>query len=358
MSGNSFGKLLKLTSFGESHGAAIGGVIDGFPAGFEINFDKLKSEVGRRKPTKSSFSTQRNEDDEVEFLSGIYQSKTLGLPIAFIIRNTDAQAVDYEKLKHIFRPSHADFVWQEKFKIRDYRGGGRSSARETVARVVAGALAQQFLEKQNIKIVAVVTSIGKIKGKLLTTIPTKEEVDSSILRCADKEAEILMIDYLQNLKAEKDSAGGTVSAYISGLPIGLGEPVFDKFQARLAAAMMSINTAKGFEYGEGFASAKMKGSEHNDYFTTESGKIHTSTNHAGGINGGISNGEIVNFKVAFKPIASIGKIQKTVDDNGNQVDIEISGRHDLTVLPRVVPIVEAMTALVVMDLLLLMKTNK
>ncbi len=358
MSGNTFGKILKITTFGESHGKATGGVLEGFPAGFTLNSIELQAQVNRRSPGAASHSTKRKEADIVEFLSGIAGNKTLGTPIAFIVANKDARPSDYEKMKDIYRPSHADFTWEKKYGIYDHRGGGRSSARETVSRVVAGAMAMQYLESQGIKIVAYVKALGGIESRQPATIPTKAEVDTSPLRCLDKAAEAKMSALIEAVKKEKDSLGGIISCVVSGLPAGLGEPVFDKMQARLAAAMMSINAAKGFEYGGGFAAAAMKGSEHNDVFGAAGDGIAPLTNTAGGILGGITTGRDVFFNVAFKPVSSIGKKQKTVDNHGNTIDLEIGGRHDVTVVPRAVPIVEAMAALTIMDFLLLQKLNK
>jgi chorismate synthase len=358
MSGNIFGKILRLTTFGESHGKATGGVIEGFPAGFPVDKDEIKKWLDRRKPSGEIFSTARKENDEIVFLSGIFEGKTLGTPIAFTIENRDAKSSDYEHLKDIYRPSHGDFAWEKKYGIRDYRGGGRSSARETAARVAAGALAMQYLESKGIGITAMVTAIGGIEASLPDTIPDKDEIYGHPLRCTDKGAGEKMTKLIEQAKRDGDSLGGIITAFITGLPAGLGEPVFDKFQARLASAMMSINAAKGFEYGQGFDSALMKGSEHNDVFEYENEEIRPATNNAGGILGGITTGEFVDFRVAFKPVASIARSQKTVDKYGKAVELKTGGRHDVTVLPRAVPVVEAMAALVVMDFLLLQKTAR
>ena len=358
MLGNSFGNILQISSFGESHGVAVGGVLQGFPAGFEVDFELLQLEVDRRRPGMTDFTSPRKEADRVEFLSGIFDGKTLGTPIAFMVRNNDAQPKDYEALKNLYRPSHADFSWDKKFGLRDYRGGGRSSARETLARVVAGALAQQYLDKQGIRIVAMVNSLAHIQAELPINLPSKKDIDQHSLRCPDSKAEAAMLEYIKELANDGDTAGGVVAGFIQGMPAGLGEPVFDKFQARLAAAMMSINTAKGFSYGEGFNAARMKGSEHNDVFMESTHGITPKTNHAGGLLGGITTGEILNFEVAFKPIASLGKTQITVDNQGNEIELEIGGRHDVTVLPRVIPIVEAMAALTTLDFLLMQKINQ
>lgn len=357
MSGNSIGSILKLTSFGESHGPSIGGVIEGFPANFPIDLNFIQSFVNRRRASINAFSTSRLELDVVEFLSGIYEGKTLGTPIAFLVRNKESKSADYESLKNVYRPSHADFTWQGKYGFRDHRGGGRSSARETVARVVAGGLALQFLQAIGIEIVASVVSLGDIESQVPISPPLRQTIDAHPVRCVDSIAANEMLKLIDRAKAEKDSLGGNIHCWISGVPVGLGEPVFDKLQARLAAAMMSINTAKGFSYGNGFRASKMRGSSHNDVFISENEVIRTVENKAGGLLGGISTGENIYFTVAFKPIASIGQLQQTVDVEGNTVDIEIEGRHDVTVLPRVVPIVESMAALAILDFWLMQKLN-
>lgn len=358
MSGNSFGKILKLTSFGESHGTAIGGIIEGFPAGFKINITELQAYIKRRSPSDDAFSTSRNETDELEILSGVFEGQTLGTPIGFLIKNNDTRSKDYNHLKEIYRPGHADLTWDKKYGIRDYRGGGRSSARETVSRVVAGGLAIQYLNSLKIDIVASVISLGDIESQIPGIAPTRAEVDSNSIRCVDLIAADEMYKSIEKAKKQKDTLGGIIHCWVTGVPIGLGEPVFDKFQARLAAAMMSINAAKGFAYGYGFNAARIRGSMHNDVFVAENKKIKSIENKAGGILGGISTGENIFFTVAFKPIASIGSLQQTVNKKGKNVDIEIKGRHDVTVVPRAVPIVESMAALTVLDFMLLQNINK
>jgi chorismate synthase len=310
MTGSSFGKLLNLTTFGESHGPAIGGVLQGFPAGFHVDIDQLQHFVARRKPGLGIHASTRKEADEITLLSGLMDGKSLGTPIAFMVANSDAKPKDYTALKDVYRPSHADYTWQQKYGIRDYRGGGRSSARETVARVIAGGLALQFLQAHGVSIVASVISLGEVQSKLPQEVPTSGEVDAHPLRCVDQQACKDMERLLQKTKAEGDTLGGVIHCWIKGLPAGLGEPVFDKMQARLAAAMLSINAAKAFEYGEGFNAARMKGSKHNDRFISEDEQIKTESNRAGGILGGISNGECVHFSTSFKPIASIKKSNK------------------------------------------------
>lgn len=355
MLGNSFGYLFRLTTFGESHGVVIGGVIDGCPSNLELNFDEIQYELNRRKPGQSEVTTSRNEDDKVEFLSGIFEGKTLGTPIGFIIRNKNAKLEDYNDIKDVFRPSHADYTYQKKYGIRDYRGGGRSSARETACRVVAGAIAKQFLCKYDVKIQAYVSQIGHVKCVEGYKDLDLSLVEKSIVRCPDLKTSKLMVNYINQLKKEGDSTGGKITCIIEGTPIGLGEPVFDKLHAQLGKAMLSINAVKGFEYGSGFGGVAMKGSEHNDEFYIEKEKVKTKTNYSGGIQGGISNGEDIYFNVAFKPVATIRQKQKTVNISGDEKQIEVGGRHDACVVPRAVPIVEAMAALVLMDFVLLKK---
>jgi len=349
MAGNTFGRVFRLTTFGESHGVAVGGVIDGCPSGLKIDNMFVAKEMVRRKPGISELVSNRKEDDKVEFLSGIYNNITTGAPIAFIIRNKGQRTSDYDALKNILRPSHADFSYLQKYGIRDHEGGGRSSARETAARVVAGAIAKLYLTKNKISVHAFTSQIGNIilKKDYKDVVITQAEND--ILNCPDKKTSVEMQKLLKLLKTEGDSTGGVVTCFIQSLPAGLGEPVFDKLQADLAKAMLSIPAAKGFEYGEGFTSASMKGSEHNDTFVSKKGMITLASNHSGGIQGGISNGEDVYFKVAFKPVSSISKIQSTTDLDGNEAKIQISGRHDICVVPRAVPVVEAMAAIVIMD---------
>lgn len=331
MGANTFGIHYSLTTFGESHGNAIGGVIDGCPSGLEIDFKMIEEELQRRKTGADSVSSQRKETDEVIFLSGIFEGKTLGTPIAFMVKNKDSKPEDYEDIKNIYRPSHADYTFEQKYGLRDYRGGGRSSARTLLPCVVAGAIAKQILSSYGMTIKSSVTQIGEVMKDSIS----KEE----------------MIEILKKYKEEGDSVGAKIHVEIDNVPIGIGEPHFRKLQSVLAQAMFSINAVKGFEYGEGFHAAAMRGSECNDSFVMRNGKITTSTNHSGGIQGGISNGEKIYFNVAFKPIPTIMQRQKTVDSSGNEVEYMVKGRHDVCVVPRVIPVVEAMTAMVIMDLL-------
>ncbi|MBC8486410.1 MAG: chorismate synthase [Bacteroidetes bacterium] len=349
MAGNTFGKIFKLTTFGESHGKAIGGIIDGCPAGLEIDFDFIRDELDRRKPGQSALTTQRKESDNVEFLSGIFEGKTTGTPIAFLIWNEDRDSKDYDHLKEVYRPSHADFTFEQKYGVRDHRGGGRSSARETAARVAGGAFAKLLLQREAIKITAFVSQIGNVilnKDYKYFDIKT---IESSPVRCPDKDTSDRMVKLIEKVKSEGDTIGGVISCFIQGVPAGLGEPVFDKLQADLAKAMLSINAAKGFEYGSGFRAAQMKGSEHNDLFEKAGDKIVTKTNYSGGIQGGISNGQDIYFRVAFKPVATLMMDQETVNKKGEKVILKGRGRHDVCVVPRAVPIVEAMAALVMAD---------
>ena len=350
---NSFGQIFRLTSFGESHGKAIGGIIDGCPAGLDIDMDYIQNELNRRKPGQSKITTQRDESDQVEFLSGIFEGKTQGTPIAFQIRNKDQHSSDYNDLKDVFRPSHADYTYIQKYGTRDHRGGGRSSARETAARVAAGALAKLLLKTQGIEIVAHVSSVGRINApevEVKNADQFIEEREKNIVRCADQVVAAEMIEYIDSIRKQGDTVGGKVSCHIINCPVGLGEPVFDKLHADLGKAMLSINAVHGFEYGSGFAGSEMRGSEHNDIFSkNESGDIETLTNFSGGIQGGISNGMPIEFKVAFKPVATIMHNQATVDSEGNAAEISGKGRHDPCVVPRAVPIVEAMAALVLAD---------
>jgi chorismate synthase len=350
MAGNSFGTLFKLSSFGESHGTAIGGIIDGCPPGLTIDFDAIQHQLDRRKPGQSSITTARKESDTVQFLSGIFEGKSTGTPIGFIIPNEDQQSADYAALKDVYRPSHADYTYEAKYGIRDYRGGGRSSARETACRVVAGAVASQFLETKHIRISAFVSQVGSVSSEIPMHLPSESQVDASIVRCPDLHAAKQMEALILEMKQAGDTVGGVITCMIEGVPAGLGEPVFDKLHADLGKAMLSINAVKGFEIGNGFSSVTMKGSEHNDVFNRDAaGKIRTQTNHSGGIQGGISNGEIIWFKVAFKPVASIAMIQETLNTSLEKTQIEIPGRHDPCVVPRAVPIVESMAALVIAD---------
>lgn len=358
MAGNSFGKIYRLSSFGESHGAAVGGIIDGCPAGIELSVGKIQEELDRRRPGQSDISTPREEADRVEILSGIFQGKTTGMPIGFMVLNTNQNSKDYEELKNVFRPSHADYSWQQKYGIRDYRGGGRSSAREHIARVVGGAVARQVLARYGIDIRAFTSRIGTVElGHGYRELELGKAETNSV-RCPDPAIAEEMIALIRKMRDEGDSVGGVVSCVIKGVPAGLGEPVFDRFQARLAQAMMSINATKGFEYGSGFAAAGMQGSEHNDSFIVKGGRVGTETNRSGGIQGGITNGEDIYFRVAFKPVATIKKKQTTLNCEGEVTELEARGRHDPCVVPRAVPVVEAMAAMVVLDMLLEAQTAK
>jgi len=359
MAGNSFGEIFRITTFGESHGKAIGVVIDGCPAGLELDLNFIQQELDKRKPGQSAITTQRKESDTFEILSGVFEGKTLGSPIAITIKNEDQKPEDYTHLKEAFRPSHADFTYETKYGIRDYRGGGRASARETATRVIAGAIAKQLLKKEGIEITAYVSSVGKIQLQKNYQQLDLSKTDSNMVRCPDEETANAMIELIQETKTKGDTVGGIVTCVIQHTPVGLGEPVFDKLHADLAKAMLSINAVHGFEYGSGFAGAKMNGSEHNDVFEKNSkGEIVTQTNNSGGIQGGISNGMDIYFNVAFKPVATIMQTQTTVDKEGNETEIKGKGRHDPCVVPRAVPIVEAMAALVLADHLLRAKVSK
>lgn len=348
MAGNTFGKLLKLSTFGESHGEALGGILDGCPAGLTLDFDFINLEMKRRKPGQSSIVTQRKEEDEVQFLSGIFEGKTTGTPIGFIIPNTNQKSDDYSHIKDTFRPSHADFVYEQKYGIRDYRGGGRSSARETVSRVVGGAIAKQIIPQ--IKINAFVSSVGDI----FIDKPYQEldfsTIEQNPVRCPDMQVAKRMKTYIKEIKKQGDTIGGTITCVIQNVPIGLGEPVFDKLHADLGKAMLSINAVKGFEFGSGFCGARMKGSEHNDAFNPDG---TTKSNLSGGIQGGISNGMDIYFRVAFKPVATLIQKQQVLNTRGEIIEQQGKGRHDPCVVPRAVPIVEAMAALVIADYFLL-----
>lgn len=356
MAGNSFGTLFRLTSFGESHGTAIGGVLDGCPPGIVIDMAFIASEMARRKPGQSALTTPRKENDTVEFLSGIFEGKTTGTPIGFIIRNADTQSEDYSEIKSVFRPGHADYTYEQKYGTRDYRGGGRSSARETACRVVAGAIAKLLLKHYGITIQAYVKQTGSVKLELAPEQLDLSYTEQTPVRCPHPETAQRMIELIEAVKAEGDSIGGVIQCIITNVPAGLGEPVFDKLHAQLGKAMLSINAAKGFEIGSGFDSVNFKGSELNDVFETTNGTIVTKSNHSGGIQGGISNGMPVYFQVAFKPVSTIMKPQQSINLQGEQTVLTPKGRHDPCVLPRAVPIVESMTALVIADFLLLQKT--
>lgn len=345
MAGNTFGTLFRLTTFGESHGPAIGGVIDGCPPNLNIDLEFVQNQLDRRRPGQSEITTARDESDQVEFLSGLFEGKTTGAPIGFVIRNKDQRAKDYSALKDVYRPSHADYAYDKKYGIRDYRGGGRSSARETACRVVAGAIAAQLLNE--IKVYSYVSQVGDIK--LQAKGLDLENIDANTVRCPDETTATKMLQLVKLLKDEGDSVGGVISCVIKNVPAGLGEPVFDKLHADLGKAMLSINAVKGFEIGSGFRAAQMKGSVHNDAFTVD---FETRTNYSGGVQGGISNGQDITFNVAFKPVATIHKEQKTVTKDGEEVLLKAKGRHDPCVVPRAVPIVDAMTYLVLADHLL------
>lgn len=357
MAGNSLGTLFKLTTFGESHGEAIGGIIDGCPAGLQLDLDAIQKELDRRKPGQSDLTTQRKESDTVRWLSGIFEGKTTGTPIAFIIPNADQRSKDYGNLKDVYRPSHADYVYEAKYGIRDHRGGGRSSARETACRVAAGAIAKQFLLAEGIEVKSYVSAIGQVEVDKPHTELDLTAVENEV-RCPDPASAKAMRTAIETARDDGDTLGGIVTGVALGVPAGLGDPVFDKLHADLGKAMLSINAVKGFDIGSGFAAAKMKGSNHNDGFEIVDGKPHTRTNHSGGVQGGISNGMDIVFRVAFKPVASIGKKQKTISRDGEETELEIKGRHDPCVVPRAVPIVEAMTALVLTDHLLRNRTTR
>jgi len=353
MAGNSFGQLFRLTTYGESHGPALGGVIDGCPAGIELDLEMIQGELDRRRPGQSAIVTQRKEPDTVEIHSGVFEGRTTGTPIGFVIRNTNQKSRDYSHIKDSYRPSHADYVYDQKYGFRDYRGGGRSSARETASRVVAGAIAKQLLK--GVGIHAYVSQVGGLALEKSYGELDFKLIESNPVRCPDPEMAQRMEDYIKTIKKEGDTIGGVVSCVLQNVPIGLGEPVFDKFHARLGQAMLSINAVKGFEYGSGFEGVKMKGSQHNDAFNPDG---TTKTNRSGGVQGGISNGMDIHFKVAFKPVATILQPYETIDREGNVVMARGKGRHDPCVVPRAVPIVEAMAALVLADFLLLARTNK
>lgn len=349
---NAIGKMFRLTSFGESHGEAIGGIIEGCPSGLVLSVEEIQKELDRRRPGQSVLSTSRREEDKVEIFSGLFEGKTTGMPIGFIVRNQDFRSQDYDHLKAIYRPSHADFTWEKKYGVRDYRGGGRASAREHIARVVAGAVAKQVLAICGVSVCAFAEQVGHVALERSWQVLDLSKKESNAVRCPDEQKAVEMSALIGKVRESGDSVGGIVGCVMKGVPVGLGEPVFDRFQARLAYAMMSINAAKGFEYGEGFGAAGMLGSEHNDAWEIREGKMRTVTNHSGGIQGGVTNGEDIYFRVAFKPISTIAVKQQTVDCYGNEVELEAHGRHDPCVVPRAVPVVEAMAAMVTLDLLL------
>ena len=355
--GNTFGNIFKLTSFGESHGLSIGGVIDGCPSNIQLDFDLIQQELDRRKPGQSAIVTQRNEEDVVEFQSGIFEGKTTGTPIGFVIKNKDQKSKDYTHNIDTYRPSHADYTYHEKYGVRDYRGGGRSSARETAIRVVAGAIAKQILIQKGISIQAYVSQVGEISvGKSYKNLDLSL-TDSNIVRCPDSSIALVMESLIKSIKKEGDTIGGMITCVVKNTPVGIGEPVFDRLNAELAKAMFSINAVKGFELGSGFDCIEMKGSDHNDEFHIENNSVKTKTNHSGGIQGGISNGEDIYFNVAFKPVATIIQKQNTINSKNEVVELMGKGRHDPCVVPRAVPIVEAMSALVILDYLMIQKSK-
>lgn len=350
MAGNSFGQIFRITTFGESHGPAIGVIIDGCPSGIVIDEAFIQSELDRRKPGQSRITTQRKESDTVTILSGVFEGRSTGTPLTMLIPNEDQRSKDYDHVKASYRPSHADYTYDQKYGFRDYRGGGRSSARETAARVAAGAIAKLFLSARGVTIEAYVSRVGAIKLDIPYQELDLKLAEENIVRCPDPATAGRMIELIDQIRKEGDTVGGIISCVISGAPAGLGEPVFDKLHAELGKAMLSINAVQGFEYGSGFEGAFNKGSENNDaYYTDESGVVRTRTNKSGGIQGGISNGEDIYFRIAFKPVATIMQVQETVDQDGNSVNVSGKGRHDPCVLPRAVPIVEAMAALVIAD---------
>lgn len=357
--GSTYGKIFKISTFGESHGVGIGVIVEGCPAGVDFDTDFIQSELTRRKPGQSRITTQRKEADEFEVLSGVFEGKTTGTPIALIIRNEDQRSKDYSHIAAQFRPSHADYTYQVKYGVRDYRGGGRSSARETAARVAAGALAKLLLANFGVNIQAYVSQVGGMKLDKFYTELDLTQTENNAVRCPDPEMAEKMFNYIDDVRKKGDSIGGVVNCVVKGAPAGWGEPVFDKLHAELGKAMLSINAVKGFEYGSGFDGVAMLGSEHNDaFFVDDKGEVHTRSNHSGGIQGGISNGEDIYFKVAFKPVATIMQDQESVDSNGDSAVVQGKGRHDPCVVPRAVPIVEAMAALVLADFYLRNKASK
>jgi chorismate synthase len=357
--GNSYGQIFRISTFGESHGAAIGVTIDGVPAGIKVDTGAIQHELSRRKPGQSRITTQRKEEDTVEILSGIFDGVATGTPIGMIIRNSDQRSKDYSHIADKYRPSHADYTYQEKYGLRDYRGGGRSSARETAARVAAGSIAKQFLAQQSgIEFYAYVSQVGDLSLDKTYDQLDLSQIDSNAVRCPDQEMAKKMFDYIDEVRKERDTVGGVITGVIKNVPVGLGEPVFDKLHAELGKAMLSINAVKGFEYGSGFEGVKWRGSQHNDEFYKEGEQVKTRTNYSGGVQGGISNGQDIYFRVGFKPVATLMKDQKSINESGEEVTVTGKGRHDPCVVPRAVPIVEAMSALVIADFLLLKRTNK
>lgn len=356
--GNQFGRIFRISTFGESHGKALGVIVDGCPAGLSIDETFIQNELRRRKPGQSKITTQRKEEDEVEILSGVFEGKTTGTPISMLIRNTDQKSKDYSHIAESYRPSHADYTYAQKYGNRDYRGGGRSSARETAARVAAGAIAKLLLQHFNITVQAYVSQAGEISLSKPYQDLDLSLTESNIIRCPDPEVAERMIAHIDQVRKDRDTIGGIVTCIAMGVPAGLGEPVFDRLHAELGKAMLSINAVKGFEYGSGFKGIEMRGSQHNDAFYQDGEKVRTRTNHSGGIQGGISNGEDIYFNVAFKPVATIMQDQESINESGNTVTVSGKGRHDPCVVPRAVPIVEAMAALVLADYLLLNRSSK
>lgn len=354
---NSYGTLFRITTFGESHGPAIGVIIDGCPAGLPVDEAFIQSELNRRKPGQSKITTQRKEDDTFKILSGVFENTTTGTPIAIVIENQDQRSKDYSHLAEAFRPSHADYTYEAKYGIRDHRGGGRSSARETAARVAAGAIAKLLLKRSGVEINAFVSRVGDIEAPHYTSLDLSKTEDN-IVRCPDAVTAKKMIELIDRVRLDRDTIGGVVTGVIRNVPVGLGEPVFDKLHAELGKAMLGINAVKGFEYGSGFEGIKLRGSQHNDEFYQEGGKTRTKTNRSGGVQGGITNGEDIYFNVAFKPVATIMQDQASVDKSGNEVIVSGKGRHDPCVVPRAVPIVESMAALVIADFLLRSKVAR
>lgn len=350
MPGNTFGQIFKITSFGESHGGAVGVVIDGCPPNIEITESEIQIELDRRKPGQSHITTPRKEQDIIHILSGIFEGKTTGTPILLLAHNADMRPEDYDHLKNLYRPSHADFTYLQKYGIRDPRGSGRASARETLARVAAGAIAKKYLkQKENIEILSFVEQVGNLRAEISNDFVTHEKIESNIIRCPDPKIAAKMIELVETVNKEGDSVGGVIRSVIRNVPAGLGEPVFDKLSADLGKAMLSINAVKGFEIGSGFSGVSMRGSEHNDPFILKNGKPRTKTNFAGGVLGGISTGEDIYFRVAFKAVSTISKEQETLTVQNETTKLKAAGRHDPCVLPRAVPIVDAMAALVLMD---------
>ena len=358
MSGNSFGNLFRLSTFGESHGAAIGGIIDGCPAGLELNLEEIQRDLDRRKPGQSRITTQRKESDEVKFLSGLFEGKTTGTPIGFVIFNENQKSKDYSHIKDAYRPSHADYTYDQKYGNRDYRGGGRSSARETACRVVAGSIAQQLLALEGVNIFAFVSRVKDIVLPISFRDVDPQMIDNNPVRCPHKETADAMFNFIDEVRKSGNTVGGAITCVAQGVPVGWGEPVFDKLHADLAKAMLSINAVKGFEYGSGFEGSRMLGTEHNDKFVQTEDGIQTATNHSGGIQGGISNGSDINMNIAFKPVATIMQAQHSIDKDGKRIEIAGKGRHDPCVLPRAVPIVEAMARLVLADHFLRSKSSR